>query len=109
MSSRAALVSSEKEVNATSNRNVSFGVVRSERSTEMETLECMDSHKSPCSGKVEYRMNLTGTGLQTLRCDKHWEERLDFQEAHTAIYPDSPIAPDWFDPADAGERWDDDY
>lgn len=23
--------------------------------------------------------------------------------------PLSPIAPSWFDPADAGERWDDDY
>lgn len=28
---------------------------------------------------------------------------------HSRIYPDSDIAPDWFDESAAGERWNDDY
>jgi hypothetical protein len=54
-------------------------------------------------------MSLTGTGTSIPRCDAHWDERLRQDERIRNDYPDSPIAPSWFDPADAGERWDDDY
>lgn len=67
---------------------------------------CLDDHKGGCEGAVELRPSLTGTGTPIPRCDHHWAERLEWQEEHTTIYPDSPIAPDWFDPEAAGERWD---
>jgi hypothetical protein len=72
-------------------------------------VECLDAHKGGCGGTVEFRPSLTGTGMAIPRCDKHWADRLDFQEEHERIYPDSPIPPAWFDPEAAGERWDDDY
>jgi len=73
-----------------------------------EPIECLDEHKGGCQGEVRYRQSLTGTGTAIPRCDKHWQDRLDFQEQHTAIYPDSAIAPSWFDPEAAGERWEED-
>lgn len=75
-----------------------------------ETLECLDDYgDGECAGPVEYRMALSGTGRSFPRCEKHWQERLGVQERINRDYPDSPIAPAWFDPADAGEHWDDDY
>jgi hypothetical protein len=55
------------------------------------------------------RRSLSGTGTPIARCDSHWEKRLQKQEEHNKVYPDSPTAPGWFDPMAAGERWDDDY
>jgi hypothetical protein len=83
--------------------------------TEPETLpaeDCLEwdaDMPSPCRGPVEYRESLTGTGTPIPRCDYHWNLRLDREDEHRRIYPDSPIAPAWFDPEAAGERWDDDY
>ncbi len=75
-----------------------------------ETLTCLQDYgKGTCQGEVEYRMSLSGTGASIPRCDHHWDERLEAQERIDRDYPDSPVAPSWFDPADAGERWDDDY
>jgi hypothetical protein len=54
-------------------------------------------------------MALSATGRSFPRCAKHWDERLEEHERHVADYPDSPVAPAWFDPAAAGERWDEDY
>ena len=71
-----------------------------------EALECLDGPDG-CEGKIEYRMALSGTGTPFPRCDKHWGERLDKQEEWDRDYPDSPIAPAWFDPMAAGEVWDD--
>lgn len=62
-----------------------------------------------CRGSVEYRPSLSGTGTAIPRCDGHWEARLVTQERLDRDYPDSPIAPAWFDPMAAGERWNDDY
>ena len=70
-------------------------------------VECLDHHKGGCEGEVEYRPSLTGTGLAIPRCDHHWQARLDWQEEHLRIYPDSPTPPSWFDPEAAGEVWDD--
>lgn len=72
-------------------------------------LKCIDSRKGDCAGEVRLRPSLTGTGMPIPRCDHHWELRLEWQEEHERIYPDSPIPPAWFDPEAAGERWDDDY
>lgn len=69
---------------------------------------CLDGHKSECSGPVQYRMALSASGRSFPRCDGHWKLRLAEQERIDETYPDSPIAPDWFDPADAGERWNED-
>jgi hypothetical protein len=69
--------------------------------------ECLDDHQGGCAGKVEYRPSLTGTGMAMPRCDAHWQARLDWQEEHLRIYPDSPNPPSWFDPEAAGEVWDD--
>lgn len=76
--------------------------------TAIETIECLDEHKGGCEGTVEYRPSLTGTGMAIPRCDAHWQKRLDFQEQHTRIYPDSDIPPAWFDAEAAGERWEED-
>jgi hypothetical protein len=35
--------------------------------------------------------------------------RLERYEDSMEKYARSDVAPSWFDPADAGERWDDDY
>jgi hypothetical protein len=55
------------------------------------------------------RESLTGTGTMIPRCDLHWDKRLQREEELRKRYPDSPIAPSWFDPTIAGERWNDDY
>ena len=64
---------------------------------------------SPCRGEVGYHAVPHGTAVP--RCDKHWRERLDRYEDPDSLerWAHSDVAPDWFDPADAGERWDDDY
>lgn len=73
-----------------------------------EPLTCLEDGDG-CSGLVEYRMALSGTGRAFPRCDKHWQERLDWQEQHNKKYPDSDSPPSWFDPTYAGEHWGDDY
>ncbi len=70
---------------------------------------CLELHKGDCKGDVEARESLSGTGLPIPRCDNHWELRLEWQERHNERYPDSATPPSWFDPAAAGERWNDDY
>jgi hypothetical protein len=74
-----------------------------------ETLTCLDDHgEGTCEGAIEYRMALSGTGKQFPRCEKHFEERLKTQEQITRKY--GGIAPPSdFDPAYAGESWDEDY
>lgn len=75
----------------------------------MSDPQCMDSYLGDCSGQVEYRMALSGTGISYPRCEHHWLERLERQAEIDRRYPDSPIPPADFDPTYAGERWDDDY
>lgn len=75
----------------------------------MTKEQCLEHHKEECSGEVEFRMALSASGKNFPRCEYHWNKRLESHEAHVKVYPDSPIAPSWFDPADAGERWDDEY
>ena len=66
--------------------------------------ECLQEHQGDCEGVTEYRESLSGTGTLIPRCDKHWDEALDRDEALRYRYPHN--APSDFDPAYAGESWD---
>lgn len=79
--------------------------------SDTDELTCLDSYadEGGCEGEVTEHPSLAGTGLPIARCDKHWTQRLERQREIDEAYPDSPIAPSWFDPANAGEYWDDDY
>lgn len=76
----------------------------------MSELDCLESGKPdpPCEGAVELRHALSGSGVPYPRCDHHWRLRVAKQHEMEQRYPDSPHAPDWFDPTYAGERWDED-
>lgn len=71
-------------------------------------LRCLDDHgENTCRGPVEYH---TLDGLRSWpRCTAHFERRLNRYENSLERYANSDVAPSWFDPAAAGERWDDDY
>lgn len=70
-----------------------------------DTPECIESGEE-CTGKVEFRTALSGTGKSFPRCDSHWSKRLDFQDGLNQRYPKHPPS-DW-SPMDAGESWDED-
>lgn len=71
-----------------------------------EKLECIQAHSEACTGVVQYRMALSGTGESFPRCDGHWELRLELERGLNERYPANPPA-DW-SPLDAGEHWDED-
>lgn len=61
-----------------------------------------------CQGPVDYWT--TGSSLKAWpRCDYHGMRRQERYENSIEKYADSDVPPAWFDPADAGERWDEDY
>lgn len=71
-----------------------------------EPLECLESGPD-CRGKVDM---WTTDGLRYWpRCDFHGERRLERYENSIERYANSDVAPSWFDPSYAGERWNDDY
>ena len=73
-----------------------------------EIRSCLrDRGEDTCEGEVGVRYSDLGTAIW--ECDHHREESLKVLDGIRERYPDSPFAPDWFDPLDAGERWDDDY
>lgn len=72
-------------------------------------VECMESHTGQCSGKVQYHSVDPGRAKAWPRCQKHWSERLRRREGSLERYEHSDVAPSWFDPTAAGERWDDEY
>lgn len=73
--------------------------------------ECLDRPRhdgdTACTGNVEYRESLSGTGTPIARCDGHWSLRLKEQDRINRTYPRH--APADFDPMYAGESWDEDY
>lgn len=73
-----------------------------------DVLICIDRPDRPsdkaCTGTVELRESLSGTGMPIARCGGHWTERLAWQREHDRRYP--VHAPADFDPLYAGERWD---
>jgi hypothetical protein len=88
----------------------------SQRASELydwhdDDLRCLDDPTGEtCQGPSQYRMPLSGTGTSFPRCDLHWEARLAEQERIERTYHvNADVPPDWYDPADAGEYWDDDY
>jgi hypothetical protein len=75
-----------------------------------EELKCLEDHTGACSGPVEFRDPLSGTGKSFPRCAVHWSARLEKQEEIVRKYaPFSDVPPTGFDPTYAGERWDEDY
>lgn len=77
-----------------------------------DPLGCVDDYAAngnrPCSGTVEYRAVPGGSAVA--RCEAHFEARLErWENSDLERYADSDVAPSWFDPTIAGERWDDDY
>lgn len=72
----------------------------------LKTEDCLDHYgpDSGCGGDVEYRDALSSTGVPFPRCEKHWEARLEQQAGINRRYG-SPGPPSDFDPAYAGERW----
>lgn len=71
--------------------------------TEARCLE----HGSDCRGPVRYHLR---EDLKSFpRCDHHQAQREEARENSMERYADCSVAPDWFDPSIAGERWDDDY
>lgn len=67
---------------------------------------CLESSPA-CKGKVEFHLNPDRDDLKAFpRCEFHQERRLDAAERTREFRSDVP--PSWFDPAYAGERWDED-
>ena len=62
-----------------------------------------------CKGEVNYHWNGDPGGSTFPRCDRHQQLREASRENSIEKYANSDIAPSWFDPSAAGERWDDDY
>jgi len=77
-------------------------------------IECLEHHRlEDCQGEVSYYPALSGSGISYPRCEKGYDEYVERTQPKmdeiNARYPDSPFAPDWFDPTYAGESWDEDY
>jgi hypothetical protein len=71
---------------------------------------CIDFHEEdPCRGPIEYHSIDPGRTRAWPRCEKHWGQRLERREHSMERYENSDIAPSWFDPSAAGERWEEDY
>ncbi len=83
-----------------------IGGTRDEVEAWMDKPECINDYDERCRGTIEYRMSLSGTGKPIPRCDLHWRERLDLQDEINSRYG-GDLAPHDFDPAYAGERWED--
>lgn len=68
-------------------------------------LRSYGENPNPCEGEVTPRES--ASGLTTIwECAKHERETLAKQDEIREGYPNSPIAPPWFDPGFAGESWD---
>lgn len=60
-----------------------------------------------CRGIVGYHAVSGGNAFP--RCEVHWTERLaSYENSDLERYANSDVAPSWFDPSYAGERWSED-
>lgn len=75
---------------------------------ELTAEDCLQYDPDTCKGEVEY-FSPDGRGNAFPRCQYHIEKRMESYENSMEKYAHSDVPPDWFDPMDAGERWDDDY
>ena len=76
-----------------------------------DELECIEDYgDGTCRGEVEY-FSVDGRGKAFPRCQYHIDRRLERYNDPNSLerYAHSDVAPSWFDPTIAGERWDDDY
>lgn len=67
-----------------------------------------DYGENTCRGEVTARLSYAGTGTVIHECAFHLDESGKQNEEHCRNYPDSDVAPWWFDPTFAGERWNED-
>ena len=69
-------------------------------------IDCLDDHgQGECSGPVEFRTTPDRDDFRSFpRCEAHFDKRLAAAERTADLRGDCP--PRWFDPAYAGERWD---
>lgn len=85
---------------------------RSFRSLEVEVpheaSECLDFGSGDCAGEVSMWHSGGMNGRSWPRCERHGEARLRRHEESIERYADSDVAPSWFDPSYAGERWNED-
>lgn len=60
-----------------------------------------------CAGEVEFHLNPDRDDLKAFpRCEFHQARRLEMANETREFRSD--VSPAWFDPAYAGERWDED-
>lgn len=72
--------------------------------------ECLEhGGPTPCQGEVNYHAIDPGRTRAFPRCERHWIDRLERRETSMERYENCDVAPAWFDPTYAGERWDADY
>lgn len=71
-----------------------------------EAHECIE-YPHGCGGDVE--MFAPGSGNAFPRCRVHRDRRAKSYETSMERYADSDVEADWFDPANIGEHWGDDY
>jgi hypothetical protein len=73
---------------------------------QVEEIRCLNFNED-CHGKVEYHLNPDRDDFKTFpRCEFHQAIRLRHAEETIRKYPINPPAD--FDPAYAGESWDED-
>jgi len=73
--------------------------------THEDCLDYRPDRPGECRGQVEFRLAPDRDDFKAFpRCDAHWERRLDSATSTMELLSDLP-AP-WFDPAYAGEQWD---
>lgn len=72
-----------------------------------EPLECQDDHRGDCRGEVEFHLRPSDWKAFP-RCEHHAPLWLREQERIQQTYGGA-TPPSWFDPAAAGERWEEDY
>lgn len=70
--------------------------------------ECISFDTAECRGEVEEHSSRSGM-TSALRCSFHWNEHNDKLDHISRDFPDSPMAPSWFDPSYAGETWNEEY
>lgn len=77
----------------------------------LPTAACEATGQYPdlaCEGDVFTRYSRSGM-TSSRKCESHWQHHNDVLDGISRRYPDSSVAPAWFDPTYAGERWSDDY
>lgn len=76
----------------------------------MSEFECIasDDPTLACGGEVVEYWSRSGA-TKSARCEVHWIRHNEILDGIAHRYPDSSVAPDWFDPTYAGESWDSDY